>query len=68
MATDTGPGGDAGRQAEIDALPEEVEIVFDDGEKKVFSMRAQAQEQDDMWRKFRDSPIGKTMLGTDLAE
>lgn len=59
-----GSDGDTARQAEIDTLPEELVIAYGDGTIVKVPYRATVQAGDDDWRRFRDSPAGRELLGT----
>jgi len=61
-------GGDAERQREIETLPEIVEIQLGDSTRVSVPYREAAQAQDDAWRMFRDSGMGRMLLGAELEE
>lgn len=63
MPSDITPEGDAERQRVIDELPETIEVEYGDGTIVSVPYRATAQAQDDDWCRFRDSDIGRMILG-----
>ncbi len=60
---DISPPGDEERKQEIDKLPEQIKVDLEDGTSVGIPFRAMIQDQDDAWREFRDSPLGKMILG-----